>query len=226
MTTILITGTNRGIGLELARQALAKGWTVYGSARTVVTDPDAHICEHPKFHDLVFDVTDHDAVRAAAASIPEPIDILINNAGTIGPERQSVLDMDFDGFAQTFAVNTLAPLAVSQAFLPHLKRSSNPRILTVSSWMGSLSHAKSDRIAYRASKAAVNKVMQGLASDLEPMGVAVAQLHPGWVRTDMGGAGADIDATTSAGGILKIAEGLTLEDTGKFYNWDGSSLEW
>jgi NAD(P)-dependent dehydrogenase (short-subunit alcohol dehydrogenase family) len=226
MTTILITGTNRGIGLELAKQALAKGWTVYGSARVVVTDPDAHICDHPKFHDLVFDVTDHATVRAAAASVGEPIDILINNAGSIGPERQSTLDMDFDGFAKTLAVNTLAPLAVVQAFLPHLKRSTNPRILTVSSRMGSLSHASSDRIAYRASKAAVNKVMQGLATDLKPMGIAVANLHPGWVRTDMGGAGADIDAGTSAGGILKIAEGLTLEGTGKFYNWDGSALAW
>lgn len=226
MTTILITGTNRGIGLEMAKQALAKGWTVYGSARAIVTGPDSHICEHPKFHDLVFDVTDHAAVRAAAAGLATPIDILINNAGIIGPKRQSTLDMDFDGFAQTFAINTLAPLAVSQAFLPNLKRSANPRILTVSSWMGSLSHAKSDRIAYRASKAAVNKVMQGLATDLEPMGIAVANLHPGWVRTDMGGAGADIDATTSAAGILKIAEGLTLEGTGQFYNWDGSSLDW
>ncbi|AKH99546.1 dehydrogenase of unknown specificity, short-chain alcohol dehydrogenase like [Hoeflea sp. IMCC20628] len=226
MTTTLITGTNRGIGLELANQALAKGWTVYGSARTVVADPDAHICEHPKFHDLKFDVTDHAAVRAAAASVSEPIDILINNAGSIGPARQSTLDMDFDGFAMTLAVNTLAPLAVSQAFLPHLKRSANPRILTVSSVMGSLSHAKSDRIAYRASKAAVNKVMQGLATDLEPMGIAVAMLHPGWVRTDMGGQAADIDVVTSAAGILKIAEGLTLEGTGQFYNWDGSSLDW
>lgn len=226
MTTILITGTNRGIGLEIASQALAKGWTVYGSARAVVTDPDAHICHHPNFHDLVFDVTDHAAVRAVAASISAPIDILINNAGIIGPERQSTLDMDFDGFARTLAVNTLAPLAMAQAFLPHLKRSAAPRILTVSSWMGSLSHAKSDRIAYRASKAAVNKVMQGLATDLEPFGIAVANLHPGWVRTDMGGAAADIDAATSAAGILTIAEGLTLEGTGKFYNWDGSALVW
>ncbi|EDQ31954.1 Dehydrogenase with different specificity [Hoeflea phototrophica DFL-43] len=226
MTTILITGTNRGIGLELAKQALAKGWTVYGSARSEVTDPDAHICEHPKFHDLVFDVTDYEAVRAAASSISEPIDILINNAGIIGPDRQSTLDMDFDGFAQTIAVNTLAPLAVSQAFLPHLRRSAAPRILTISSSMGSLSYAKSDRIAYRASKAAVNKVMQGLATDLEPIGIAVAMLHPGWVRTDMGGAEADIDAGTSANGILKIAEGLTLKRTGRFFNWDGSSAAW
>ena len=226
MTTILITGTNRGIGLELAKQALAKGWTVYGSARTVVTDAEAHICEHPGFHDLRFDVTDHEAVRAAAASISDPIDILINNAGTIGPERQSTLDMDFGGFAQTFAINTLAPLAVSQAFLPHLRRSANPRILTISSAMGSLSHAKSDRIAYRASKAAVNKVMQGLATDLAPMGVAVAVVHPGWVRTDMGGPDADIDVGTSASGILGLVDGLTLARTGGFFNWDGSPAEW
>lgn len=226
MTTILITGTNRGIGLELARQALAKGWTVYGSARGEVTDPDAHICHHPKFHDLVFDVTDHAAVRAAAAGLAAPIDILINNAGIIGPERQSTLDMDFDGFAETLAVNSLAPLAVAQAFLPQLKQSPNPRILTISSQMGRMSYAKSDKIAYRASKAAVNKVMQGLATDLKPMGVAVALVHPGWVRTDMGGAGADIDATESAAGILALAEGLTLDGTGQFYNWDGSSAEW
>ena len=143
MTTLLITGTNRGIGLEMASQALARGWTVYGSARAPVTDPDAHICHHQNFHDLQFDVTDHAAVRAAAAAIDAPIDILINNAGIIGPERQSTLDTDFDGFARTLAVNTLAPLAVAQAFLPHLKRSSSPRILTVTSWMGSLSHQKS-----------------------------------------------------------------------------------
>lgn len=226
MTTILITGTNRGIGLELANQALAKGWTVYGSARAEVTDPDAHICHHPKFHDLKFDVTDHAAVRAVAARIDATVDILINNAGIIGPERQSTLDMDFDGFAQTLAVNTLAPLAVSQIFLPHLRRSANPRILTISSSMGRMSYAKSDQIAYRASKSAVNKVMQGLATDLEPEGIAVALVHPGWVRTDMGGAEADIDVATSAGGILRIAENLTLAGTGRFLNWDGSSAGW
>lgn len=226
MTTILITGTNRGIGLEMAKQALAKGWTVYGSARAEVTDPDAHICHHPNFLDLQFDVTDHEAVRAVAARIDAPIDILINNAGIIGPERQSTLDMDFAGFAQTLAVNTLAPLAVAQAFLPHLRRSAAPRILTISSSMGSLSYAKSDRIAYRASKSAVNKVMQGLATDLEPEGIAVAMVHPGWVRTDMGGQEADIDVSTSANEILKIAEGLTLKRTGRFFNWDGSSAAW
>jgi NAD(P)-dependent dehydrogenase (short-subunit alcohol dehydrogenase family) len=226
VTTILITGTNRGIGLQLAKQALAKGWTVYGSAREPVTEPDAHICEHPQFHDLVFDVTDHEAVRGAAAGIDGPIDILINNAGIIGPQRQSTLDMDFDGFARTLAVNTIAPLAVTQAFLPFLMKARRPRVLTVSSRMGSMSHANSDRIAYRASKAAVNKVMQGLATDLGPKGIAVVSVHPGWVRTDMGGSSADISPVESAAGILALADGLTVTDNGCFFNWDGSRLAW
>ncbi|MEZ5870773.1 MAG: SDR family oxidoreductase [Nitratireductor sp.] len=226
MTTILITGTGRGIGLELAKQALARGWTVYGSARSPVSDPAAHICDHPQFHDLVFDVTDHAAVRAAAASIDAPIDILINNAGIIGPQHQSTLDMDFDGFAETLAVNTLAPLAVTQAFLPNLRRSSNPRVVTISSRMGSMSHSSSDRIAYRASKAAVNKVMQGLASDLRGAGIAVVSMHPGWVRTDMGGKAADITPQQSAAGILAIADRLTMQQSGHFINWDGAELAW
>lgn len=226
MTTILITGTNRGIGLQLARQALDKGWTVYGSARRAVTEPDAHICSHANFHDLVFDVTDHAAVRAAAQGIDAPVDMLINNAGVIGPGRQSTGEMDFAGFALTLAVNTMAPLAVTQAFLPHLKGSANGRVVSISSLMGSMSHANSDRIAYRASKAGLNKVMQGLATDLKPLGIAVATLHPGWVRTDMGGAGAAVAPEDSARGILRIAEELTLATTGRFLNWDGKPLDW
>lgn len=226
MTTILITGTGRGIGLELARQSLEKGWTVYGSARSQVPAGEAHICDHENFHDLVFDVTDHAAVRAAAAQIDAPIDILINNAGIIGPQHQSTLDMDFDGFAQTLAVNTLAPLAVTQAFLPNLRRSSNPRVVTISSRMGSMSHASSDRIAYRASKAAVNKVMQGLATDLGGEGITVISMHPGWVQTDMGGKAADITPHQSAAGILSVAEGLAPDRNGHFINWDGSPIPW
>ncbi len=219
MTTLLITGVARGIGRELALQALAKGWRVFGSVRNAGEAPVG-------VGEMVFDVTDHAVVRAAAAAFDETIDVLINNAGIIGPTRQSTLDMDFDGFAQTLAVNTIAPLVVTQAFLPQLKRSNHPRVLTVSSQMGSMSYAKSDRIAYRASKAAVNKVMQGLATDLAPAGIAVAALHPGWVRTDMGGKGADIAPAESAAGILAIAEQLTLATTGRFLNWDGSERPW
>jgi Short-chain dehydrogenases of various substrate specificities len=226
MTTILVTGTGRGIGLELAKQALAKGWTVYGSAREPVTEPEAHICAHPAFHDLVFDVTDDAAVRAAAAAIAAPIDIVINNAGIIGDLAPAPSETDLDVFARTVAVNTIAPLRIAQAFLPHLKRSSRPRLLTLSSFMGTMSNTKANNIAYRASKAAANKVMQGLGVEFAQLGIAVATLHPGWVRTDMGGQGADVAPEESAAGILKIADELTIATTGRFLNYDGTVLDW
>lgn len=221
MTTILITGANRGIGLELARAALNRGWTVFGSARNDDQASAAAALLGPGFRPLVFDVTDHKAVQDAAASFTGELDILINNAGVIGPDRQSTLDMDFDGFARTLAVNTLAPLAVAQAFLPALRKAENGRILTISSQMAYMGYAKSDRIAYRASKAAVNKVKQGLATDLADEGIAVASIDPGWVRTDMGGDGADHDAGEVGAGIIDIADRLEMKDSGKFFKWSG-----
>jgi NAD(P)-dependent dehydrogenase (short-subunit alcohol dehydrogenase family) len=226
MTTLLITGAARGIGRALCQEALRRGWSVVGSVRDSVTAEALKAEFGARFQALVFDVTDAAAVAKAAASLDRPIDILINNAGVIGPERQSALDMDFDGFAQTLAVNVLAPLRIAQAFLPHLKRGGRPRLLTISSGMGSMSYAKSDHLAYRASKAAVNKVTQGLATDLQRSGIAVVSIHPGWVRTDMGGRGADIEAGESAKGILDIAEGLDLAGTGKFLRYDGSEMAW
>ena len=207
MTTVVVTGANRGIGAALLTQGRARGWTMIGTAR--------------EGGDLTFDVTDHDAVRTAAASLDGPVDVLINNAGIIGPERQTTGDMDYAGFAETLAVNTLAPLAVSQAFLPALKRSDRGRILTISSQMSRMSYAKSDTLAYRASKAAVNKVMQGLSTDLAPVGIPVALINPGWVRTDMGGGGADEDPLVVADGILDVADGLTMERTGKLITFKG-----
>ena len=226
MTRILITGVHRGIGRELARQAVAKGWSVIGSVRTQDQAEAMRSQLGERFTALVFDVTDGVAIAAAAASVSVPVDILINNSGVIGPDHQSTLDMDFEGFALTLAINTLGPLRVAQAFLPNLKMSEMPRLVTISSGMGSMSYQKSDRIAYRASKAAVNKVVQGLATDLRPDGIAVVSVHPGWVRTDMGGFGADISAEESAADILTLAEGLDMLQSGSFLNHDGQLLEW
>ena len=226
MTAILITGAARGIGRALCTDALRRGWDVIGSVRDAAAAKALEAELGSRFQALVFDVTDAAAIAKAAAQLDHPIDILINNAGVIGPDRQSALDMDFDGFAKTLAINVIAPLRVAQAFLPHLKRSDRPRLLTISSNMGSMSYASSDHLAYRASKAAVNKVSQGLATDLQRFGIAVAAIHPGWVRTDMGGRGADIEAAESAKGILDIAEKLELAGTGKFLRYDGAEMEW
>lgn len=225
MTTILITGANRGIGLELAKQSLAKGWTVAATARPDsdqaalrALDGDLQIFE--------FDVTDEAAIQKAASQFDKALDVVVNNAGIIGPQRQATTDMDYAGFAQTLAVNTIAPLMVTNAFLPHLRRSQQPKLITISSQMGMMTSTSSDRIAYRASKSAVNKVMQGLTTDLRSEGIATLTLHPGWVRSDMGGSSADISTQESAAGILQRIAELSIDRTGQFLNYAGETMAW
>ncbi|MEM9277156.1 MAG: SDR family oxidoreductase [Pseudomonadota bacterium] len=225
MTTILITGAGRGIGFELARQSLEKGWDVVGSVRSVEAQREL-AQKLPQMAVLNFDVTDHQAIEKVANAFHRPIDVLINNAGIIGPDQQSTTDMDFHGFAKTLEVNVLAPLKIAQVFLPLLKESENPRIINISSKMGRMEFSTSDRIAYRASKAALNKVTQGLAIDLKPDGVSVIAMHPGWVQSDMGGPSADITPPKSAEGILKVAETLRPEQSGSFIDWDGVQRAW
>ncbi len=227
METYLITGIGRGIGREIARTLLARGDRVIGTVR----EPDQEFPDwdeakrSDQFKLLRLDVRDEASIADAASQLNEPVDVLINNAGVIGPKRQSTSDMDFDGFLDTLSINTLGPLRIAQAFLPSLLHSKQARIVTISSRMGSLSYAKSDRIAYRASKAAVNKVMQGLATDLRERGITVVTVHPGWVKTDLGGSGADISVQESAAGLLTLIDRLTLDDTGSFFDWRGERLE-
>ncbi|MCC5960447.1 MAG: SDR family NAD(P)-dependent oxidoreductase [Rhodobacteraceae bacterium] len=212
---ILITGAGRGIGRKLALQAMARGWRVSGTVR-IAGDAPAGVYE------IIADMGHPDSLRAIGPRV-RAVDVLINNAGVIGPARQSTLDMDFDGFAKALAINTLAPLAVAQAVLPQMQ--AGGRILTISSQMAWMGYAKSDRIAYRASKAAVNKVMQGLATDLRDRHIAVALIDPGWVRTDMGGPDAEEDPAAVAGGILDIAQTLDMARTGCFLHWSGKERE-
>ncbi len=225
MTTILITGAGRGIGYELARQSLDKGWKVIGSVRSVEAQREL-AQKLPQMAVLNFDVTDHKALEKVANAFHSPIDVLVNNAGVIGDMPQATLDMDFDGFAKTLAINTLAPLKVTQVFLPLLKQGNNPRLVNISSKMGRMEFSASDRIAYRASKAALNKITQGLATDLKEEGVTCIAMHPGWVQSDMGGAAADITPAESAAGILAVIQSLSIDDTGKFIDWDGTSRSW
>jgi NAD(P)-dependent dehydrogenase (short-subunit alcohol dehydrogenase family) len=223
MPTIFITGAGRGIGLELARVYAAAGYHVIASVRSV-TQAKSEL----SFAELIeLEVTDPTSVAALHEFMKtKTIDVVINNAGIIGPDAQSTTDMNFDGFMKTLEVNTVAPLRIAQALLPALQRATTPKLATISSMMGSLSYASSDRVAYRASKAAANKVVQCLATDFKPMGIAVASLHPGWVRTDMGGTDADIDVKESAAGIKAVMDKLSLATTGRFWNYDGNNLDW
>lgn len=216
MTHVLITGCNRGIGLALTKEALSRGFRVTGTARTGFEMEGVNV--------IACEMTDIDGISAALKGL-EPLDLLINNAGVIGPDRQSTTDMDFNGFRRTLDINVLAPLAVSQACLPALRAAKGARILSISSQMSYMGLAISDRIAYRASKVALNKVMQGLATDLKADEIAVALVDPGWVQTDMGGAGADEDVDQVAKGILDLATSLTMDGTGKFYRFTGEERD-
>lgn len=203
---VLITGANRGIGAELARIAQERGHSVIRHGR--------------KSGDVICDLADLATIPKAFADV-SAVDCLINNAGIIGPDTSSVEGVEPLGWEETFRVNTFAPLAVAHALLPALRRSGAGRVVSVSSQMSWMGYAKSDHIAYRASKAALNKVMQGLATDLKDEDIPVALVDPGWVRTDMGGPEAEEDPALVASGILDIAERLDLTGSGTFYRFTG-----
>jgi NAD(P)-dependent dehydrogenase (short-subunit alcohol dehydrogenase family) len=228
MSTWLITGANRGIGLAMAAALIARKDRVIAAVRDPFKIPDV-LKSAPREQCVVIgmEVTDQRSVDRAAAAVKEPVDVLVNNAGMNPPGRQSAVDADLAAFELTLQVNTIAPLRVAQAFLPRLRQSKAPRILTVSSQMGALTtNSSAGAMAYSTSKAAVNKVMQCLASDLRGDKIPVVIAHPGWVRTDMGGGGADLAPEDSAAGLIALCDGLTMTKTGQFFRWDGSVHPW
>ncbi len=173
------------------------------------------------------DVSDAASINSLKAKLGRrPIDILINNAGIMGPARQSGLDMDFDGLAQTLTVNAIGPLQVTQALLPNLQAAGGAKIVAISSRLAMLADPASSSLAYRASKVALNKLFQGVATDLKPDGIAVLIVSPGWVRTDMGGQSAPLSVAESAAGILREIAELTLARTGHFRDYSGREVPW
>lgn len=226
MPMLLITGANRGIGLELTKRYAADGWDVIAACRK---PQEASALKALKGDVTVeaLDVTDYAAVdKLAAKYTGAAIELLLNNAGIYGNRDGALKVSDFDAYLQILQVNSVAPMKVALAFLPQLKAANQAKIATISSRMGSISQSGGGSYAYRASKAAINAGMHNLALDLKSAGITCITLHPGWVRTDMGGAGADIDAGTSAAGLKNTIDSATLKDTGKFFNYDGSEIPW
>lgn len=216
---ILITGGGRGFGRALCASALAAGWRVSTTLRMGEALPG--VAAHR------LDLRDHASLPRLAQAVG-PLDVLINNAGMIGPAARAGDPVDPAAFLEVFATNTLAPLAVTQALMPNLRAapSGRGRVISVSSQMSWMGYAKSDHIAYRASKAALNKVMQGLATDLAPMGIVAVAVDPGWMRTDMGGPEADHDPAVVAAILIALAARLDQQDSGAFLRPDGSRRDW
>ena len=229
MAVALIAGANRGIGLALVKAYAGRRDKVFAAVRHTSdrSELDAFAATQPKWVEVIeMDVADPAEIGRVRRKLEaEPIDVLINNAGVSGPDRQSATDMDYDGLAETLAVNAIAPLRIANAFLPNVKAAKG-KIITLSSQMGSVQSAASDSLAYRVSKEAVNKLMRGLAAELKPQGIPVLIVHPGWVKTEMGGDGAQLKPEESAAQLLKLIDKLDLASTGKFLAWNGKELAW
>jgi NAD(P)-dependent dehydrogenase (short-subunit alcohol dehydrogenase family) len=231
MPSVLITGANRGLGLEFARQYLADGWQVYAACR----DPDS-ASELRRLADeapagaaiLAMDVTDPAGIAAAAAELDgRAIDLLLNNAGVIGPRGQTIGNIDYDAWKEVLYVNTLGPMRVSEAFVEHVARSDRKLIVTLTSGMGSIAdNTSGGSILYRSSKAAVNMVVRSLAIDLAPRGITCVVVNPGWVQTDMGGPNATLEPPESIGRMRNLIDTLRPELSGKFFNHTGREYPW
>ena len=209
METVVIIGANRGIGLALTRRFLRAGKRVVATCR----NPDTlQVSEDRANLDVAkLDVADGEVVSTFVSELSgEVVDVLLNNAGVIGGDVHSVDDVDYDAWREAFEVNTLAPFRLAATLRANLQRSARPRVVTVSSQMGSLDRKGSGSYAYRGSKAAANKVMQALAQEFHGDGIVVCPVHPGWVRTDMGGTHAEISAEESASGLFDLVESLVL----------------
>jgi NAD(P)-dependent dehydrogenase (short-subunit alcohol dehydrogenase family) len=230
MANVLITGANRGIGLELARGYVNDGDRVFAFCRSPEKAEALNAlaaASGGRVVVLAMDVADGVSVAAAVKAVGDaPIDILINNAGVSAGAQQSLESMDFDAWAEALNIMTIGPFRVVQAFLANLGAAAAPKVMTVTSQMGASTWSFGGMYAYTSAKAGVNRVTRTLALDLKDRGIAVAMIHPGWVRTDMGGAGADISPEESAAGIRRVITNLALADTGSFYKWNGDIHPW
>lgn len=229
MSTVLITGANRGIGLELSRQYIENGDTVYACCRnpqtaddlkTLAADSEGQLSIH------TMDVSSQQSIQNCADELSTvSIDVLINNAGVLGGDHQTFGDANLDDWLMTMQINTIGPFRVAEAFQKHLQKGTNPKMMTISSQVAASAFSM-PVYAYSSSKAGVNKVMQILATEWKEPGIAVGLMHPGWVKTEMGGPDAQISTAESANGIRQVIQTMTLADSGKFFKWDGEIHPW
>jgi NAD(P)-dependent dehydrogenase (short-subunit alcohol dehydrogenase family) len=230
-STYFITGCNRGLGLEFVQQLLARGERVIATCRDIATATDltALTLEHSGQLSLVeMDVSDEASMREAVALLnDEAIDVFINNAGVYGPRDANFGNVDGPAMAEVLYTNAVAPVLLTQLLIDNVRKGSGKKLVYVSSKMGSIAdNGRGGSYIYRSSKTALNSIVKSLALDFAPEGIAAATLHPGWVRTDMGGPNGLIDAPESVSGMLNVIDGLSVANTGQFFNYDGATIAW
>ncbi|WP_193188041.1 SDR family oxidoreductase [Nisaea sediminum] len=224
MPTVLITGANRGIGLELARAYAADGWDVIGTCRQPDAASELKAVGGVEIHAL--DVTDAASVAALGKTLQgRKIDLLLNNAG-VNYRGGTLAEIDYDNWAKTMDANVFGPMRVCDVLMENVLASERKQMGFISSKMGSIAECKGGSYMYRSSKTALNMAVKCLSMEFGAKGLVAVMFHPGHVRTDMGGPSAPVLPTESAAGIKSVLDGATASDNGCFYNYDGTALLW
>ena len=223
MSTFLITGSNRGIGLELVKESLSKNFSVIGTFRNKENSQELFQLSSNNIKLFEMDVVDEKSVLDVSKNIHNPIDYLICNAG-INNGYGSIFDQDHthEKMLEVLNVNVIGSILTVKHFSKILNK--DAKIILISSIMGVQNHSGSSASIYRASKAAVNNIMISISEEFKSKKITVASFHPGWVRTDMGGPNATLSTKESASSLIKNFENLTFENTGKFFNYDGTTM--
>lgn len=227
MATVLITGASRGLGLEFCKQYATDGWQVLACCRNPATVRG--FSDYPEVQLFALDVSDFTQIEQLAAQLQgTAIDVLINNAGVYGDKSHHGFGrLNYEDWPKTLLINTQGPVKMAEAFLPHLQLGTKKLIVSISSQMGSIAdNGSGGSILYRTSKAALNAAMKSLSIDLRDRNIGVLILHPGWVKTDMGGPNALIDSACSVSGMRKVIASFSLDQSGRFIKYDGTSLPW
>ena len=230
MATVLITGTNRGIGLEFVKQFLTREDTVLATCRDMGSATELRQLKNDtrKLHIFELDVSSQKSMEDLTLQLAgHAIDIFINNAGVYGPRDSTFGKVSANEWAKVLQVNVKAPMILTQLLIDNLRDGSDKKLLYITSKMGSIDDNKGGgSYVYRSSKAALNAVVKSISVDLRDSGFSVAVLHPGWVQTDMGGPNALIDVTTSVSKMIDVIDNLNFHNSGSFFNYDGGIIPW
>jgi NAD(P)-dependent dehydrogenase (short-subunit alcohol dehydrogenase family) len=232
MLSILVTGSNRGIGLEWVRQYAELGWRVYATCRLPeqASDLQQLAAQHPTLTVHRLDVTNADHIQQLAHELQgQRLDMLVNNAGVYFERwgKDKLGSIDFDAWQETYQVNVLGAVRVTEALRHPLAQSDKRLVVMTTSHMGSIAEiAGPNDYAYRSSKAALNTVVKGLKYELAPMGIGILLVHPGWVQTRMGGNQGRFSVSESVDNMRKLVDRFRLQDSGCFYRYDGNIIPW
>ena len=232
MLSILVTGSNRGLGLEWVRQYAEFGWRVYATCRhPEQADALQQLAEtYPTMSVHRLDVTDAEHIQQLARELSgQHLDILVNNAGVYFERwgKDKLGSIDYAAWLDTYQVNVLGAIRVTEALRTRLAQSSKRLVVMTTSHMGSISEtAGPNDYAYRSSKAALNSVVKGLTYELAPLGIGLLLVHPGWVRTRMGGNQGRFSVSESVDNMRKLVDAFQIQHSGRFYRYDGAIIPW